>query len=156
MQKTLLIQLEKDELHLAEVSQALLSILNTAPPLDTSTTLFLEGELGAGKTTLTGALGKELGVISPMTSPTYAIMNEYTTNHQQWKKVIHMDLYRIDTLWELHEYNLEENLSDPHTLFIVEWSKSAKDFFQATRCFQIDIMLSTPHLRTYNISRLTS
>src|SRR4051812_43216711 len=52
-----------------------------------------EGQMGAGKTTLIKALCGALGVIDHVTSPTYALINEYQTREQ--KIIYHFDFYRI-------------------------------------------------------------
>ena len=153
MDKVVIHTIEKSLSKIEEVNKIIFdNILRSQKT--SATTLFLEGNLGAGKTTLTQVIGRTLGVTKPLTSPTYTIMNEYQANHDMFTKVTHMDLYRIETLWELQEYNLETALLDPKTLFIIEWSKTAKDFFANTHCYQVDITGINQQSRTYTISKL--
>ncbi len=56
-------------------------------------TLFLDGDLGAGKTTFVRAIARHLGVPGPITSPTYAIEQRYAGSNGS---LIHLDLYRIE------------------------------------------------------------
>lgn len=153
MKKVPIVRLEKDISQIQDITQIIFDTIFSIP-LTKATTLFLEGQLGAGKTTLTQEIGRLLEITKPLTSPTYTIMNEYEVKHPQFKKLIHMDLYRIETLWELQEYQLEEDLLDPHTMFIIEWSKTSQEFFQNTHCFQVDILQLSQDTRTYTISKL--
>jgi tRNA threonylcarbamoyladenosine biosynthesis protein TsaE len=79
--------------------------------------LFLEGELGAGKTTFARALLRELGVGERIKSPTYSLIESYVlagfTAH-------HLDLYRIADAAELEWLGLAD-LMAPGTLLLVEW-----------------------------------
>ncbi len=81
-----------------------------------------QGDLGAGKTTLIQALCRALGVADAVTSPTFALVNEYvrTTPEGQHEPIHHLDLYRIRTLEEALALDLEDMLFDPYYLFI-EW-----------------------------------
>ena len=77
----------------------------------------LEGNLGAGKTTLTIALCKLLGVKDEVVSPTYTIINEYGTNNSL---VYHADLYRLNSIEEVVETGIEDYLYSKSYCF-VEW-----------------------------------
>lgn len=90
--------------------------------------LFLEGELGAGKTTLTQGLVGALGFAEPVTSPTYALMNVYPTPAGA---VLHVDAYRVRDVSELYEMDLDE-LIGTSRLSVVEWGEGLyADFPQA-------------------------
>ena len=82
--------------------------------------LFLEGELGAGKTTLTQGLVGALGFTEPVTSPTYALMNLYPAPGGQ---VLHVDAYRVRDVAELYEMDLDE-LIEASRLSIIEWGEA--------------------------------
>lgn len=58
-------------------------------------TIFLRGELGAGKTTFLQGFAKELGIEDPLTSPTYALEQQYRT--ATGLPFVHIDLYRLTT-----------------------------------------------------------
>ena len=55
--------------------------------------ILLQGDLGAGKTTLIQGLGKSLGIAEPISSPTFTLINEYT---EGCLPLYHLDLYRLE------------------------------------------------------------
>ena len=84
--------------------------------------LALQGELGAGKTTFTQALAKELGVVKVPQSPTFALMRSYVVpNHDGMKRLIHVDAYRLEDEKELMVLDLDEELADGVSVLVVEW-----------------------------------
>ncbi|OGX85228.1 tRNA (adenosine(37)-N6)-threonylcarbamoyltransferase complex ATPase subunit type 1 TsaE [Hymenobacter lapidarius] len=78
----------------------------------------LEGEMGAGKTTLIRALACYLGVTDEVSSPTFALVNEYRDGNN--KPVYHFDFYRIDSIDEAVRIGASEYL-DSGYLCLVEW-----------------------------------
>ncbi len=84
------------------------------------------GELGAGKTTLISAICKELGVMDVVSSPTFAIIQEYTTT--SGKNIVHMDLYRIKDEEEAIHSGLEDSLLSGD-ICMVEWPENAPGIF---------------------------
>lgn len=83
-------------------------------------TIFLFGELGAGKTTLTQGIARGLGVSKKeyVRSPSFTLVNEYSGR----VPVYHIDLYRIDSSDELENLGLEEIFSG-QGVAIVEWAE---------------------------------
>ena len=79
--------------------------------------LLLKGNLGAGKTTFSQFLLKNLGSTDEVSSPTYAIVNEYNSPKG---KVFHFDLYRLKNIEEAYDFGIEEYL-DNAFLCIIEW-----------------------------------
>lgn len=79
--------------------------------------LLLKGNLGAGKTTFTQFLLKELGLKDEVNSPTYAIVNEY--QHPKGS-IFHFDLYRLKSAQEVLQMGIEEYLDNAY-LSIIEW-----------------------------------
>jgi tRNA threonylcarbamoyladenosine biosynthesis protein TsaE len=77
-----------------------------------------EGEMGAGKTTLIRALAATLGVVDDVSSPTFALVNEYRDGHD--RPVYHFDFYRIDSIEEAERIGATEYL-DSGYLCLVEW-----------------------------------
>ncbi|SHL60560.1 tRNA (adenosine(37)-N6)-threonylcarbamoyltransferase complex ATPase subunit type 1 TsaE [Chryseobacterium polytrichastri] len=85
--------------------------------------LLLKGNLGAGKTTFTQVLLKNLGSTDEVNSPTYSIVNEYNTPKG---KIFHFDLYRLKSIEEVYDIGIEEYL-DNAFLCIIEWPEVYED-----------------------------
>lgn len=83
-----------------------------------------EAEMGAGKTTFIKVLCKELGSKDNFSSPTYSIVNEYSTPNE---KLYHFDLYRLKSAEELLDIGFEEYVDGKHYCFI-EWPELAISF----------------------------
>lgn len=83
----------------------------------------LKGNLGAGKTTFTQFLLKNLGSQDEVNSPTYSIVNEYNTLKG---KIFHFDLYRLKNIEEVYDIGIEEYL-DNAFLCIIEWPEVYED-----------------------------
>lgn len=75
--------------------------------------------MGAGKTTLIAAICRELGVQDRVSSPTFAIMNEYRATGNN--PVYHFDFYRIEDTNDLQELGLGDALCDAAAWRFVEW-----------------------------------
>ena len=81
------------------------------------------GKMGAGKTTFIKAVCEELGVDDVITSPTFAIVNEYSlTSHLSplTSKIYHFDFYRIKKLEEVYDMGFEDYFYSGDLCFI-EW-----------------------------------
>lgn len=89
--------------------------------------LLLKGNLGAGKTTFTQFLLKNLGSTDEVSSPTYAIVNEYRTPKGN---VFHFDLYRMKSVVEVYDIGMDEYL-DNAFLCIIEWPEIYEEELQA-------------------------
>lgn len=79
--------------------------------------MWLEGDLGAGKTAFARALVHALGYKGRVKSPTYGLLEHYPLDSLQ---VLHMDLYRISDPGELEFLGIEDLLDD-QTILLVEW-----------------------------------
>ena len=91
--------------------------------------LALSGELGAGKTAFTKMLASELGVSESVPSPTFVIAKFYDiAGHPRFKRLIHADMYRINSTDELRPLGWEQLLGDPQNLIVVEWPERIKGF----------------------------
>ncbi len=110
------------------VKQNLYSYIKEALTYSTSMVLTLEGDLGAGKTTITSYLIDALtdGEIKNATSPTFGILNKYKA--KDGLVVNHYDLYRIKDESELEEIGFYETLFEGLT--IIEWPLVAKKYIQ--------------------------
>ena len=82
----------------------------------------LNGDLGAGKTTLTKSIAKGLGIHDYVTSPTFTIVNEYYSEIDLY----HIDTYRLDDMVDVDYLGFDEYFySDGVT--IVEWAEKIRD-----------------------------
>lgn len=88
--------------------------------------LCLYGNLGAGKTAFTQILGKLLGVKETMQSPTFLIQKSYQTKDSNFKKLVHIDAYRIEDPKEMITLGFKETLEDPSSLVVIEWPEKIK------------------------------
>lgn len=98
--------------------------------------LLLKGKLGAGKTTFTQVLLKNLGSTDEVSSPTYSIVNEYNTPKG---KVFHFDLYRLKNIDEVYDIGIEEYL-DNAFLCIIEWPEVYEDELYGLKYHQMSII----------------
>jgi len=97
-----------------EVAKELLPQIN-------SNIVLLNGEMGAGKTTMIKALCKALKCPDVVSSPTFSLINEYrTVDH---KPLYHFDCYRIENEEEAYDFGAEEYLYSGH-LCLIEWSEN--------------------------------
>jgi tRNA threonylcarbamoyladenosine biosynthesis protein TsaE len=86
----------------------------------------MTGDLGSGKTTLTQAIARALGVEELLPSPTFTLINEYITSSGQ---LVHSDLYRLEDTTEIRDLGLDDYFRTPHTITIVEWADRAPTLF---------------------------
>lgn len=101
-----------------------------------ATIVGLSGDLGSGKTTFVKFLAQILGVEEEIVSPTFVIAKFYDIpEHATWRKLVHVDAYRIDNFEEIHPLRLNDTFADPKNLVIVEWPERLGPFFpkDATR-----------------------
>lgn len=94
-----------------------------------ATVIGLTGDLGSGKTAFTKALGRVLGVVEEITSPTFAIARFYDLRDRDWKRLIHADAYRIEDPAELIPLKWDALLSDPSHFVVVEWPERLGEQF---------------------------
>lgn len=87
-----------------------------APTLLPGDVIALTGDLGAGKTVFVQGVARALGVKSRVTSPSFVLMREY----QGDLPILHLDVYRLNSLQELIDLGFEEFL-DPSWVVFVEW-----------------------------------
>lgn len=92
--------------------------------LSPSVVVLLIGDLGAGKTTLTKGIAAALGAASEedVTSPTFTLVHEYAKN-TGGPLVYHVDLYRIETAQDLGTLGIEDLVSDPRGIVVIEWGE---------------------------------
>jgi len=86
-------------------------------------TVALSGDLGAGKTVFTRGLARGLGITEPVTSPTFAIVQEYAGR----LTLYHLDLYRLPGAREALAFGVEEFLAQPGAVAVLEWAERLGD-----------------------------
>lgn len=116
----------KSTVETAEIAKKILEIIEKREATG-AFVLALSGELGAGKTTLSQEIGKILEVKETMQSPTFVIMKSYDTSHPIFKKLVHIDAYRIEKAEELKVLKLEELFKDKSVLVVIEWPENIKN-----------------------------
>ena len=136
--KTIHIQSE-DELQM--VARELLDALNGR------TVVALRGEMGAGKTTLIRALAEVMGVEDQVTSPTFALVNEYRSANGE--RLYHFDFYRIDDLHEAYDLGYEEYFYSGD-LCLVEWPEKVEPLLPE-EVVELSIRVDSPTERTFEI-----
>ena len=87
--------------------------------------IFYIGGLGMGKTAFTQGLCNGLGINTDVTSPTFAIVNEY---HGRPLSLFHFDMYRIENEDQLFNIGFDDYL-DYDGVLAIEWSENIADFF---------------------------
>ncbi len=109
----------------AELSQAVDTLLHFAGG---SKKTALTGDLGAGKTAFVKAFCRRMNVKDNVSSPTFALVNEYIFLDENGKEqtIHHLDLYRLKSLDEALDIGIEEYLDDDNYCFI-EWPEIIAD-----------------------------
>ncbi len=92
------------------------------------TVLCLDGDLGAGKTTLTQCIAKEFGIKEYVTSPTFTIIKEY----EGVLPFYHMDVYRIYSEDDMYDLGYEDYINSGGVC-IIEWSQKISNILPANR-----------------------
>jgi tRNA threonylcarbamoyladenosine biosynthesis protein TsaE len=85
--------------------------------LEPSDLVCLQGELGAGKTTLVQGMAQGWGSLDPVTSPTFVLVNEY--QRADGSRLFHMDAYRLESEAEAAELDVDWMLAEG--ALVVEW-----------------------------------
>ncbi len=85
--------------------------------------VLLRGEMGAGKSVLTRAAAKGMGVVGPVPSPTFTVLN---IHEGRTMKLYHFDLYRLEGEDALYEMGLEEFIPPEDGAAMIEWPEMAE------------------------------
>ena len=99
--------------------------------------VFLDGDLGTGKTTLVKEIIFALGIKEKVKSPTFTIIEPYELND---KNIYHIDLYRIDDPSELEIIGLREYLNESEAIIFIEWPEKSFGFLK-----KFDLKISLKH-----------
>ena len=109
------------------------------------TVFAFNGQMGAGKTTFIKALCEALGVSETVTSPTFAIVNEYRAD-ETGELIYHFDFYRIKKLDEAYDMGCEDYFYSGAVCFI-EWPELVEDLLPGNTVW-VDIRLNDDETRT--------
>jgi tRNA threonylcarbamoyladenosine biosynthesis protein TsaE len=121
-----------------ETGMSLASCLEKTP-----TSVWLQGDLGAGKTTFVQGLAEGLGVIEPVQSPTYALENRYG------ETLLHIDLYRLDPD---EARKIVEESEDFPGVRAIEWSDRVNEKWEGGNGIAITFHEPSPETRTFDIT----
>ena len=115
--------------------------------LDGRSVVVFRGEMGAGKITLIREILARLGSEHNVTSPTFAIVNQYTT--ADCRPIYHFDFYRIDRIEEAYDFGYEEYFYSGD-LCLVEWPEKIEELLPDD-VMTVRITADTEEERTFRI-----
>ncbi len=81
----------------------------------------LRGPLGSGKTTLVRGALRSLGYRGAVTSPTFTLVRHYRLVRGRWKRLVHIDAYRLRGQHEEAALDIQTAITDPSCLLCIEW-----------------------------------
>lgn len=105
-----------------------------APLLRAGDVVALNGDLGAGKTTLARAILKALGYVGEVPSPTFTIIESYDASLVS-TPIVHADFYRLDDPSEIRELGIDDYRED--AALLAEWPDRAGGFAHEPACLSI-------------------
>ncbi|QKG78936.1 tRNA (adenosine(37)-N6)-threonylcarbamoyltransferase complex ATPase subunit type 1 TsaE [Tenuifilum thalassicum] len=111
------------------------------------------GEMGAGKTTLIREICKKLGVTDVVTSPTFALVNEYTD--ENGTPVYHFDFYRIKQIDEVFDFGYEEYFYNPNAICLIEWPELVEPILPSEGVVDIYLKVNQDSSRVIEIVNKT-
>ena len=121
---------------LDELDMVAQKVLNS---LEGRTVVALDAPMGAGKTTLISRIAEQLGAEDDVTSPTFAIVNEYVGQ----RVIYHFDMYRIERVEEALDFGCEEYISSGE-LCLIEWPEKIEPLLpEDTMVVKIEILSDT-------------
>ncbi len=127
--------------HLDDVAKEILASLNGR------TIVLFKAEMGAGKTTLIREIVSQRGSTDCVTSPTFAIVNQYSD--QDGESIYHFDMYRISKIEEAFDFGCEEYLSSGD-LCLIEWPENIEQLLPSD-AMTVEILVDSPTKRTFII-----
>ncbi|MDE5579120.1 MAG: tRNA (adenosine(37)-N6)-threonylcarbamoyltransferase complex ATPase subunit type 1 TsaE [Alistipes sp.] len=126
---------------LPQVAEAIVGLLEERP------VVALRGEMGAGKTTLVREIAAQLGAADTVTSPTFAIVNQY--EGAAGRRIFHFDFYRIDDPREAFDLGYEEYFYSGDVC-LAEWPEKVEQLLPPN-AVEVRIRVDSPTARTFEI-----
>lgn len=111
------------------------------------TVVVFRGEMGAGKTTLIREIAAQLGCTDTVTSPTFALVNQYKGTDD--RTIYHFDFYRIDDIREAYDFGYEEYFYSGD-LCLVEWPEKIEQLLP-DEVVTVRIAVESETARTFDI-----
>ena len=118
-----------------------------AQQLNSGSVIAYRGDLGAGKTAFVTGLAQGLGSNEAVSSPTFALLNQYTDGRIP---VYHFDLYRINGE-EIYSLGFDEMFFDPNVISCVEWSERLSELDMPEKRIEITILKLDGDNRCFSI-----
>ncbi len=117
----------------------------------------LVGDLGAGKTTLTQMLAKQLGVEEAVKSPTFILMQVFATGAKAKKRgvarICHVDAYRLESWKELTTIGFEEYSGDASTVTLVEWADRVPEIHSSKSYVELTFGFASGEARSLTVQK---
>lgn len=113
--------------------------------LDDRTVIAFRGPMGAGKTTFIAALCRALGVEEPVSSPSFAIINEYRSDETA-ELIYHFDFYRLEKPQEAEDIGAPDYF-DSGALCLIEWPERVEDLLPGDTRF-VDVQVNADGSRS--------
>lgn len=90
--------------------------------------LALSGELGSGKTTFVKGLAEYFNIEDQVSSPTFTLIQEHGIDEAKYPlfSLVHIDCYRLENEKDLIDIGIEDYLSNPDSVVIIEWAEKVK------------------------------
>ena len=110
----------------------------------------LNGDLGAGKTTLIRQLCLDWGAMDNVSSPTFSIINEYKSPLKG--SIFHFDFYRIEGVKEALDIGVEEYL-DSGQICLIEWGNKIESLLPKENIHLIEIYIATENKRVVELKK---
>lgn len=107
------------------------------------------GAMGSGKTTLIKAICQNLGVVDVVTSPTFALVNEYSDRNGA--PIYHFDFYRINKIEEVYDFGYEEYFYGDTGMCLIEWPELIEDILPSESVVKLTITANSDMSRTVEI-----
>lgn len=137
-----------------ELARTVIADLRVLPQQPSATVFGLSGELGSGKTAFVREFVAEAGGPAHVTSPTFVLIQQFPLSGQlPFKRVVHIDAYRIQEADELSLLSFEEMIADPTNLIFIEWPQQVQALLPANT-YTIEFQLHADGTRTISIPKI--